>query len=294
MSEIEFPATAQMSMEDISQAVRAVWAKVEYDRSDEPEEPETVESYAQYCRVNNIDLAHSVVARDEGGHVIGISMLGVRGDRGWCGDFGVIPQWRGRGVGHRLMAAFIAEARALGLRSLQLEVRQDNHPAIKVYERAGYLIRRSALELIAARQDLRFGDASMHKVTTTPASPHDVLHWYGEPFSPIPLWERELPSLLATDNAQAWVSQRDGRDRAFLLYEAQGSRSYASILHLGATPEANEEDFGALLAAALSQDPAMTQVIFGGVLEGDRTIEWIVALGFRQVARLYEMVFNYL
>lgn len=44
----------------------------------------------------------------------------------------------GRGVGSRLLASVEAAAEALGADSLQLEVRADNSPAIRFYERTGY------------------------------------------------------------------------------------------------------------------------------------------------------------
>lgn len=50
---------------------------------------------------------------------------------------GVVPGWRGRGVGGRLLDALIAAAREQGLASLSLSVEPDNH-ARRLYERVGF------------------------------------------------------------------------------------------------------------------------------------------------------------
>ena len=53
-----------------------------------------------------------------------------------CGSLGlgVLAAYRGRGVGRRLMAATLAHARGQGLTRVELEVRADNAPAIRLYE----------------------------------------------------------------------------------------------------------------------------------------------------------------
>ena len=52
-------------------------------------------------------------------------------------DLAVIPDYRGQGVGRRLMAAVEEKARALGCCKVTLEVLEDN-PARQIYEAAGY------------------------------------------------------------------------------------------------------------------------------------------------------------
>lgn len=50
----------------------------------------------------------------------------------------VAPGASGAGLGHRLLQAAEAAARDAGKRTLRLEVRVDNGPAIRLYEAAGY------------------------------------------------------------------------------------------------------------------------------------------------------------
>lgn len=54
-------------------------------------------------------------------------------------DLAVLPGARGRGVGEALLAGVTARARGLGCCKVTLEVREDNAPARRLYERAGFL-----------------------------------------------------------------------------------------------------------------------------------------------------------
>lgn len=53
-------------------------------------------------------------------------------------DLAVIPEYRGRGVGRRLLAAVEDKARELGCCKVTLEV-LENNPARQIYEAAGYI-----------------------------------------------------------------------------------------------------------------------------------------------------------
>ena len=72
---------------------------------------------------------------------------------GWCDVFpdaqptirhrgslgmGVIAEFRGRGLGGRLLVATLEDARRKGLTRVELEVRADNVPAIRLYEKVGF------------------------------------------------------------------------------------------------------------------------------------------------------------
>ena len=53
-------------------------------------------------------------------------------------DLGVVPSFRGRGIGRALLAAVEAKARELGCCKVTLEVLSDNVRARAIYERAGF------------------------------------------------------------------------------------------------------------------------------------------------------------
>ena len=50
----------------------------------------------------------------------------------------VRPEFRGRGVARRLLAALEAEAHRAGVRTLRLETGERQPEAIRLYESAGY------------------------------------------------------------------------------------------------------------------------------------------------------------
>lgn len=50
----------------------------------------------------------------------------------------VAPRSQGRGLGRELLDALVVEAESRGCAQLFLEVRQDNQPAIALYESAGF------------------------------------------------------------------------------------------------------------------------------------------------------------
>ncbi|MBP1772140.1 MAG: putative acetyltransferase [Holophagaceae bacterium] len=96
----------------------------------------------EVIRENVAHDAAQVVALDEGRVV------------GWCDIFprwapavrhcgilgmGVLPAYRGRGIGRQLLAACIAKAFSQGITRIELEVRADNQRAIRLYERMGFV-----------------------------------------------------------------------------------------------------------------------------------------------------------
>jgi putative acetyltransferase len=73
---------------------------------------------------------------------------------GWCDIFpgwahafqhvgslgmGLLPEYRGRGVGQQLLAACIDKARSRGITRIELEARADNERAIRLYKRMGFV-----------------------------------------------------------------------------------------------------------------------------------------------------------
>ena len=53
---------------------------------------------------------------------------------------GVLPPYRGLGIGQRLLSRTILRAREDGLERIELEVFASNVPAIKLYEKIGFIV----------------------------------------------------------------------------------------------------------------------------------------------------------
>jgi len=58
---------------------------------------------------------------------------------GYLTSIGVLHDWTGEGIAARLMARCIEYAKVSGMRRLSLEVACDNMPAIKLYEKYGFV-----------------------------------------------------------------------------------------------------------------------------------------------------------
>jgi len=76
-----------------------------------------------------------------------------------CGvlGMGLLPDWRGQGLGRRLAQAALTKAAAIGLERVQLEVYADNAPAIALYEKLGFVVegkRRRARKLDGVYTDI--------------------------------------------------------------------------------------------------------------------------------------------
>jgi ribosomal protein S18 acetylase RimI-like enzyme len=70
---------------------------------------------------------------------------------------GVLPEYRGQGIGRRLLEACIAKAWARGITRIELEVRADNERAIGLYKSVGFT--QEAVKRQAMRFDGVYFDA---------------------------------------------------------------------------------------------------------------------------------------
>jgi RimJ/RimL family protein N-acetyltransferase len=192
----------------------------------------TAAMLSQRIRAENLDLQRSVVMH-QGREPAGIALIGLRGERAWCGGFGVAAAARGQGLAHRLAAAMLDQARQAGVREFSLEVLTRNTPAIKTYLRAGMRVRRD-LRLLEWRRDpsaaLEQEQASARLVAWQPRrllAEFDALH-------PVPAaWQRDLPALLVRAGMQSLAMVAGDRPVAYVLFQLN-AEGRAQIADLGA------------------------------------------------------------
>jgi len=101
--------------------------------------PMNADRLNEYVNDFEIDLHQSCVARDADGNVLGLSMLGVRGDIAWITRLGVLPSTRRTGAGSALMDSMLANADALGMKETHLEVIKNNEPAYRLFLKKGFV-----------------------------------------------------------------------------------------------------------------------------------------------------------
>jgi RimJ/RimL family protein N-acetyltransferase len=103
--------------------------------------------------LNNIAHGYPQFVATVAGEVLGPQALGCE-VVGWCDvtpksrpiyahcgvlGMGLLPRFRGRGLGTRLITRTLHAARAFGLTRVELTVRQDNANAIALYEKVGFV-----------------------------------------------------------------------------------------------------------------------------------------------------------
>ncbi len=104
-----------------------------------PTEEELARELQESARSNSIHL----VAKDAQRVVGWVHIDRGRGDavahRGDLG-MGVLPDYRGCGIGRRLLDDCISVAHILGIQRVELEVRSDNRRALTLYRNAGFAV----------------------------------------------------------------------------------------------------------------------------------------------------------
>ncbi|GAB4436576.1 MAG: hypothetical protein OHK0015_28530 [Chloroflexi bacterium OHK40] len=199
---------------------------------------------ARRIAAEQIDLLRSLVLRVDG-EPAGVALLARRGERAWCGGFGITLAYRGRGLAHRLADAMVAEARESGAEQLTLEVLTRNDRALRVYERAGLRIARRLLIVVwNADERLAPGEAPALEV----ADPAELVLGHFAAMHPAPAaWQREPAALLALPELRGLALREGGELVAYAI--VQGEETLR--LH----------DFGARNVAAASRMLAALQAL---------------------------------
>ena len=245
---------------------------------------------AARVRTEQIDLHRSLVLQLADAPA-GIALLGLRGDRAWCGGFGVMLPFRGRGLAHHLAAAMLEQARQAGARACMLEVLTRNDRALKTYLRAGFQARRD-LQIFdwrrpGDRHDTPLeGHGSAGGASVIEIAPSQLLEQFAA-LHPVPAaWPRDLPALLTR-----------GGMRGLALIEADMPRAYALI---DPTPDggARIEDLGAdgaeraavLLARLQARYPRLISL---NEPADSQLTPAFAASGFAEVDRQHELWINF-
>jgi ribosomal protein S18 acetylase RimI-like enzyme len=101
--------------------------------------PMNAERLGEYVHDFDVDLRHSSVARSADGQVLGLSMLGIRGETTWITRLGVLPSARRTGAGSALMDCMLKIAERLGAKETHLEVIKNNLPAYQLFLKKGFI-----------------------------------------------------------------------------------------------------------------------------------------------------------
>jgi ribosomal protein S18 acetylase RimI-like enzyme len=248
----------------------------------------TPHTFHEMAAREDIRLAASVAALADD-RVVGMGLLGVRGERAWIAGVGVIPGWRRQGIGRQVMLGLIDQARGNGVRRVQLEVITRNEAAHTLYRSLGFQDRRRLLILFTGK--------SVNGVPHPPAdpaltvaeeSPAELLEAIGGLIGQELPWQHDLASI------EDIVTQVDGlaaRDNLGGLAGAclwSGDGSQAGVLSLtGRSPQ-----IGAELLAALRERLPEARLAYLNVPDDDPMLPALLEAGFAETLTQSEMTLD--
>ncbi|MFC1465858.1 MAG: GNAT family N-acetyltransferase [Candidatus Brachytrichaceae bacterium NZ_4S206] len=244
---------------------------------------QTVEGFAARMRVEQHDLYRSVVLLVDG-EPAGQATIAIRGERAWCGGFGIVPKYRGQKLGRLLFAEFVSQARRAGMKTLQLEALTRNTAALSVYTGAGMRPMRETRLLEWKREGgdgvggVGLGEAEFDQ----PADMARIAECFGRLHPVAPIWSHDLPSLMLRGGLLQLQLQRDGQIAAYVLFTAH--EGTARIVDVGAEDAARaaelllrlQSHYNAIVMMDAPADSPITAAF-------DRT-------SFREFDRQYELL----
>jgi len=93
--------------------------------------------YSFICELKDNQFSHYIVAKDMD-KIVGYAGMWVIIDEAHVTNVGVLPEYRGEGVGEFLMRSLIAAAKERGANMMTLEVRKSNYVAQNLYSKLGF------------------------------------------------------------------------------------------------------------------------------------------------------------
>ena len=272
MTDIKITTTIDESLARIAEGICLVWQA----------DKDTPAVYAEQCRVNHVDLLHSVVARTAAGQFIGLGILCRRGTRGFVLDFGVALVFRHLGLASRLMAALLEQIQAAHLHEVTLLVAVDNEPAIHIYEQAGFRRMRELVTLRGRWTAAVDGAPLAHEVQSDLF--RRLVSWFGEIESGAVPWERDLPSLLALADVRAFATAN-----SLLVTHPSPYFVQVDMVFVGLAPASASDELRALLNAAVQAYGPRTRFSLPEEQPDSLTVQLLASLGFGVVDRMIEM-----
>jgi GNAT superfamily N-acetyltransferase len=205
--------------------------------------------------VFDLDLSESLVAHDDG--PVGLANLGRRGARTWLGGVGVVQDRRRQGIGELLTRQLVERASALGAEEMVLEVIVENRPAVRLYEKLGF-VRTRELEVLSLTSSAAGGaDAEEVQVaearSIVRAQRKDDEPWQRDDGTVDRLAEREPPlrGIVAGDAAAVYRVAAPSVSLVQAAGGEQGLRAILSALRAQGTVSAVNYPAGGAVAEVL-------------------------------------------
>ena len=247
---------------------------------------------------DQLSLERSFIAFD-GEDVVGFLMNAFREGDGrkfaWNGGTGVVPEWRGRGVGRLLMDAALKLYKSERVDVAFLEALTNNRPAIELYKKCGYEIEEELTLLRSESEMVNFALVGNYSVERVDLTVVGQLEFYRE----LAAWQCHWQSLLHAHGEACVVYDDRSRAVAYALYKRQfddqGKVSRIALCQCEVIPD--RDDAADIAAHALQQVFATSQ---GKVLRSTHdfrksnhvVVDLLMNAGFRTFIEQVHMMKN--
>jgi ribosomal protein S18 acetylase RimI-like enzyme len=243
--------------------------------------PMNVRRLQEYVHNYDVNMEHSAVALSDG-HILGISMLGVRPGHCWSTRLGVLPVKRRRGTGESLMRDNISMSRKLGADYVILEVIKDNEPAQKLFAKLGFRELRVLL-ILRRPPGLPQEDVGFYKVEHLGSDEAiGLLHQR----SSTPSWLDDMPSLINAGNLAALRVELANGSRGWLVYQSTTFQLGHLVLQ---TETGDPHEVARVLVHALHSKYPITDTKTENLPIDDPHLAGLLDMGYLESFRRIEM-----
>ncbi|MBN2390413.1 MAG: GNAT family N-acetyltransferase [Anaerolineae bacterium] len=243
--------------------------------------PMNVRRLREYIHNYDVDMERSAVALSDG-HILGISMLGVRPGHCWSTRLGVLPVKRRRGTGESLMRDNVAMARKLGADYVILEVIKDNEPAHKLFEKLGFRELRVLL-ILRRPPGLPREDVGLYKVEHLGVD--GAIELLQQRRS-MPSWLDDLPSLMNAGSLAALRVELANGGQGWLVYQSTTFQLGRLVLQ---TETGDPREVARVLVHALHSKYPITDTKTENLPLDDPHLQGLLDMGYLESFRRIEM-----
>lgn len=185
-----------------------------------------------FVSIEDLKLELSPVLR-VGEELVAFTTVGVRGAHAYCRGFGVIPEFRGKGLANALCAEMIRKAWDAGAQDMVLGVLKENHSAVQTYRRGGFEVTRElhtvewarAQEMAAGDGTEGQGEGALRRALPTrlvEIEPERALKDFAALHTVAAVWNRDLASLERMTGLQGLAIWDGDALRGYVLFRADG------------------------------------------------------------------------
>ncbi len=187
---------------------------------------------------NGVDFSLSVAAFDDDDAMVGFTLVGVDTWQEELAAYdiatGIVARARGQSLAHEMFEFMRPRLRSRGVKRFVLEVLQQNAPAIRAYQKAGFAITRELrcfeLDLHQHRRALVLPRDVEDEIDIGPAV-RDVLAAFEDALDVAPSWEHSFSSLRRVpDGLDVYVAYARDRPAGLLAYYPGSQRIFTLVV----------------------------------------------------------------